>query len=109
MSNLRSRAVRAAPVVQKRPGEHHYVNVDVQNRVSTSGETATYVGIALGSAPVPDRKYVADTCYLIPDQGGGKIIFGQMKLAQDQIRSAVVIKMSCRGIGFLLRAVDDIA
>lgn len=110
MTKLRSRPQLGNPSQgpQKRPGEQFYMHVDAVTQVSTSGETSAVVGIPLGLAPVPERKYVADMCHVTSNETGVKIIFGQVKLAQDGMRSAVVVKMSRRGIGFLLNAVDEI-
>src|SRR5882672_8358399 len=107
MSNLRSRQNRESAVSHKRPGDHFYMAVDAQHHVSTSGETALLLGLSLGMAPVPERKYVADVCHVSQSDTGIKLIFGQEKFSQNQLRSAVVIKMSRRGIGFLLRGVDE--
>lgn len=110
MSNVRKRShENRLPQPPKRPGDHYYVAVDFYDRVSTSGETAAELGVALAAAPVPERKYVADVCYLSDSITGAKIVFGQQAFpATERLRSAVVVKMSRRGVGFLLRSIDAV-
>jgi hypothetical protein len=96
-------------VFPKRPGDNYFVDVALERKVSTSGETVSSVGITLATAPVPERRYVADVCYVKHDSVGVKIIFGQQKLIQGLLRSAIVIKMSRRGVSQLLSSVDEIS
>lgn len=88
-------------LVRLRPGE----GVAVQAHQMTEGNVRT-ISIALGSAPVPERRYAADVYFVTQRSDSIKLMFGQLKATGNALRSLLVIHTTSSGVEHLLSAVD---
>lgn len=62
--------------------------------------------VDLGNAPVPERKYLAETCEVRLDRGRVKLLFGQERIGKAELRSLLVIHLSPSAI---TRFLDSLA
>ena len=70
------------------------------------GQTTASLGIDLSSAPVPDRRYVADVVSVIHGKDVIKLLFGQEKISSG-LRSLVIIHMAQFAVSSFVSAVLD--
>lgn len=82
----------------ERPGEGFAVTSTRHNVVNVDGVTGVSLTADFSSAPVPDRRYVADVASVVRVDDIVQLIFGQQKVGTDDLRSLVVIHMSCSAI-----------
>jgi hypothetical protein len=94
-------------VVSNRPNEGVSVEVKLTTGVSVDGQTVTSVGVDLSKAPVPDRKFAADTCTLIVRSYAVKLLFGQERIDGKGLRSAIVVQMSRVSGANLVRIIES--
>lgn len=78
------------------------MTVVLEQFTATDGTQVTNIGIDLNQAPVPDRRFAADSCALIVKDGTVKILFGQDRVTGDGWRSLVIVQMSSRAAGRFL-------
>ena len=90
-----------------RPGEGAVISVLRQQTPGVSGTTSLTFHIDLGTAPVPERRYVADVCNVGLSHEGARIVFGQSKVSEDGLRSLVIVHMSANGIHQFLNSAPD--
>jgi hypothetical protein len=64
------------------------------------------MGVELYKAPVPDRKFTADTCSTIFAGSVVKLVFGQERIDGKGLRSAIVVQMSRIGGANFVRFCD---
>lgn len=98
----RPRALTAAGV--SRPGEGFPIETVRQQVVGVDGTTGISVGVDLGQAPVPDRRYVVDLYSYRVTKGGCQLLFAQQKIGKAELRSLLVLHMTATAAGHLLRA-----
>lgn len=72
-----------------------------------SGVTNISLTVDLGSAPVPERRYVADVGTVVLAHEGARLVFGQTKVTGHGLRSLIVIHMSAYGVHQFLRSSPD--
>ena len=72
-----------------------------------SGVTNISLTVDLGSAPVPERRYVADVGTVILAHEGARLVFGQSKVSGSGLRSLIVVHMSAYGAHQFLRSTPD--
>lgn len=90
-----------------RPNEGIGINV-IRNVVpQANGTTVTIVGFDLSNAPVPDRRYVADTATVILSKGTVKLVFAQETIT-SKLRSMLIIHMTINGIRHLLSSIKHL-
>lgn len=90
-----------------RPGEGSAViNASIHTFVATDGKSISQLGVDLSRATVPDRKYAADTCAVSYAKQTVRIIFGQERFDTGELRSAVAVKMSPRGVVQFLASIE---
>lgn len=75
------------------------------NEASVTGQTTTRMGIDLGLAQVPDRRYVADTANAIYANDTLKLLFGQTKL-DGGLRSLLIIYFAAERLETFLEAIN---
>jgi hypothetical protein len=95
------------PTLANRPGEGVVVDVAIEQFIATDGSTVANVGINLGAAQVPDRKYSADACAVAQTHGTVKIIFGQERVGGKGWRSLVLVQMSAESAGRFLGTLNQ--
>lgn len=83
------------------------MEVKLTTGVSVDGQTVTSVGVDLSKAPVPDRKFAADTCTLIVRSYAVKLLFGQERIDGKGLRSAIVVQMSRVSGANLVRIIES--
>src|SRR5258707_4129127 len=93
----RSLQPHSAP--SSRPGDGTPLTVVLEQFTATDGTQVTNIGIDLNQAPVPDRRFAADSCGLIVKDGTVKILFAQDRVSGDGWRSLVIVQMSSRSAG----------
>jgi hypothetical protein len=90
------------PSAVNRPNEGVILDVTIDTKLGTDGKTVTYMGSELSKAPVPDRKFTADTCSLIGLPHTLKFVFGQERIDGKGLRSAIVVQMGRNaGVNFV--------
>jgi hypothetical protein len=95
-----------AVAIVNRPNEGTVIDSRLETRVSVDGKTVSSMGADLSKAPVPDRRFTADTCTLIASPNTLKIVFGQERIDGKGLRSAIVVQMSRNaGVNFV-RTID---
>jgi len=93
-----------------RPGEGNVsLDIKVDTTVGIDGKTVTYMGVDLAKAPVPDRKFTADTCAVIDSAYTLKLVFGQERIDGKGLRSAIVVQMGRGSGGNFVRICDSMA
>lgn len=91
----RSASATVTALSRLRPGEGALVQVTRHDLPQPDGTKAVTIGIDLGNAPVPDRKYVADAASVIRAVDGIRMMFAQHKLGKGQgLRSLLVVHLS---------------
>jgi hypothetical protein len=96
------RSLQPNPAPRSRPGDGTPINVVLEQFTATDGTQVTNIGIDLNQAPVPDRRFAADSCGVIVKNGTVKILFGQDRVSGDGWRSLVIVQMSARAAGRFL-------
>ena len=86
--------LRAPRSLANREGEGVEVDVVIDQFLASDGSKVTNIGINLGAAQVPDRRYVADACAVSMAHGTVKIMFGQERIDGSAWRSLVLVQMS---------------
>jgi hypothetical protein len=79
---------------QSRAGEGVSVGFVRSQTVNTDGTAVANLEINLGSAPVPDRRYVSDVASVVGSGDRINLIFGQAKLSGGGYRSLLIVQMS---------------
>lgn len=108
---LMSKPARQPSVVPTiRPGEGT-IALDIKiNTVSgVDGKSINFMGVDLSKAPVPDRKFTADTCSVVVSDYVLKLIFGQERIDGKGLRSAIVVQMTRNGGANFVRFCDGLA
>jgi hypothetical protein len=92
-----------------RRGDGEMIRVIRELRPKTDGSSEHSVGLDMEWAPVPTRRYVADTAFVDRQNEYVRLMFGQAKIGIGLLRSLVVIHMvpgsvrqfldSCRDFG----------
>jgi hypothetical protein len=90
-----------------RPGEGATISVVRHQTPGVSGVTNISLTVDLGSAPVPERRYVADVGTVVLAHEGARLVFGQSKVTGRDLRSLIVIHMSAYGVHQFLRSTPD--
>lgn len=90
-----------------RPGEGTLLDVLPETEPTPAGSTSITFAVQLGSAPVPDRKYVADVCTVLYSPNGFRLLFGQERLGGKELRSLVVIHMAAAGVARLIKSFEN--
>jgi hypothetical protein len=83
-----------APALATRPGEGAVIDIVLDQFVAPDGTQVANIGLNLGAAPVPDRKYVADACAVTSALGTVKLMFGQERVGGKSWRSLVLVQMT---------------
>lgn len=81
-----------------RPGEGAVLEVVRNESVGVSGVTAISLNVDLTTAPVPDRRYVADVASLIRSGDQNHLVFGQSKIVGKGLRSLIAINLSAAAV-----------
>ena len=81
-----------------RPGEGPTVDLLFSRTAQVNGQTMQSLAIDMRSAPVPERKYLAETCDVRCRPGAVTILFGQERIGKGGLRSLLVIHMSPSGV-----------
>lgn len=68
------------------------------NILSDNSEGADEIGLDITKAPVPTRRYAADFCSVREDKGEMRIVFAQYGFDEDDIESALIIRMSSTAV-----------
>lgn len=95
----------ARPIV--RPGDGAPLPMRVSQAVSVNGRTITSMGVDMSTAPVPDRKYVADIYGIVQAASTTKLLFGQQRIGRQELRSLLVVHMSTKSIQQFLENLPD--
>lgn len=94
--------------VAERPGEGAILATHRQQSVNVDGTTGIALAIDMSSAPVPERRYVADVASVVRVADSVRLIFGQSRVGNNELRSLVVIHMPSLGIHQFLSSADEI-
>ena len=90
-----------------RPGEGYVLDVVHRERPRPDGTTVSSIGVELGSAPVPERRYVCDVASVNRGEQGVQLLFAQAKVGSSALRSLLVVHVSGGGVGQFLRAMEE--
>lgn len=105
----KSRQSEVLTYIPHRAGEGTLVDVAVKEIVGTTGRSISQMGINLARAPVPDRKYAADTCSVSYANQTIRISFGQQRLNNDgKLRSLVVVLLSPPSIAEFIKSTHSV-
>ena len=77
-----------------RPGEGTAIGGDRKQVANADGTTGTLFTLNLNTAPVPDRRYVADIASVSASEHRLSLIFGQSKVVGTGTRSLLVIEVA---------------
>lgn len=101
----RSSSVATVSAIPRlRQGEGALINAIRHDLPHPDGTKSTAVGIDLGTAPVPDRKYAADVAAVIEADDGIRLVFAQRRLDKG-LRSLVVVHISVDALRNFSRSV----
>jgi hypothetical protein len=103
MSKSKSLASDVAP----RQGEGFTIETKAVHTLHSDGVSSLTLGIRMDSAPVPDRRYVADIYAVHPTPGGYRFMFAQEKLGGKELRSLVLVQMSLNATAQLFSSLID--
>jgi hypothetical protein len=90
-----------------RVGEGAQLDVVHRSLVKADGTTSAMLGINLAQAPVPERRYVAEVGGISYSNEAVRIMFGQIKLGTDALRSLLVIHMGPIAVRQFLASVKE--
>jgi hypothetical protein len=103
------RTQHPALVPLNRPGEGTSIDIKIESKPWVGGKTMTSIGLDLSTAPVPDRKFAADTAMVLtPHDNVLRLVFGQERFDGKGLRSAIAVQMSRHSAANLIHAVDAI-
>jgi hypothetical protein len=91
-----TKSVKSGEVVRyiSRTGEGTAVDAAVRPVTTASGRSAGLMTVNISSAPVPERRYVAEVCSVTYEKETVKLWFGQPKHNSNKLRTLLVIHMS---------------
>lgn len=101
-------APRQILTAQPRPGEGPTVDLIQHRVVHVNGQTLQSFTVDLRSAPVPERKYLAESCDVRLRPSSVALLFAQERFGTGGIRSLLVVQVSPSGIARFLKSIDDI-
>ncbi len=96
--------IQRLQVVTSRPGEGPTIGFSPHRTSSPDGTTGVTLQLNLGTASVPDRRYVANAAAVVQEKDRVTLIFGQTRLGGIGYRSLVLIGISGAGIHQLLKS-----
>ena len=101
---------RREPVVRphSRPGEGVIIETSRRMVPLPNGASTFEITLNMGSAPVPERKYVANTASVTYEGGVVYLLFGQRMVGGSKLRTLVVISMSSLASLILLRGIEPV-
>ena len=88
-----SKSLAASQPVMSRPGEGQPVSVVTKTAFDKDGKAVQIMKANMITAPVPDRKYACHVASVVDKRGDAHLMFGQEKIASDDLRSLVVVSM----------------
>lgn len=91
-----------------REGEGTPIAVRVRYDVGVEGQSVGQLEVDVGSAPVPDRRYVADMYGVYTEEGMFQLVFGQRRLKSKDPRSMLIIQLSRVAVQQILANVDQV-
>ncbi len=94
MSNSRRLAQLQQLHRLNRPGEGAAIGADRKQVANADGTTGVLFTLNLNTAPVPDRRYVADIASVSASEHRLSLIFGQAKVVGAGARSLLVIEIA---------------
>lgn len=80
-----------APIARTRPGEGALIDIARRTSLSPDGSNITAVEVDLSSAPVPERRFLADTAWVDYRAGLVRLMFGQQRVDRGDLRALVVL------------------
>lgn len=98
-ANSQSRSVR--------PGEGALIDLVAHTVSTVKGQTVQTFGLNMSAAPVPERKYYAQTCDVRLERHTVSLLFGQLKLGKTELRSLLVVQMSPSNASKLLSSIEE--
>jgi hypothetical protein len=104
-----ARSQHPSVVPVNRPGEGFSLDVKIDTTPGIGGKSLSFMGVNLATAPVPDRKFTADTCSVILTVSTAKFVFGQERIDGKGLRSAIVIQMSRNASANFVRICDSMS
>lgn len=99
MSTKRTKAGEVSLRTTYRQGEGVTLALQQTTSPSTSGKTDVEFSFNLASAPVPERRYAADFCGVMPGKGVVYLLFGQRRLdSETNLRSLLSIRLTFKDV-----------
>ena len=86
-------------------GQSAAVNRSIEMR--PDGESVMAISLDIGSAPAPERKYLAEIASVAISENSIKLLFGQNKITAE-IRNLLIVDISPTALHSLLRSVEEI-
>jgi hypothetical protein len=81
-----------------RPGEGAIIEINRKMTPKPDGTFEFQIALDLGSAPVPDRRYVADAAHVTYSNSVVSLIFWQKKITSSEARSMVVVTIASAAV-----------
>jgi hypothetical protein len=103
-----SRAPTNPSIPPSRLGEGTLVDVHISSVVSVDGIDRATLQANVGSLPVPNKRYSADTAFVGYSHGTAKLLFGQEKFATDgELRTLLIVKMSLNWVKAFVQTLTE--
>src|SRR5690349_15287095 len=80
--------------VRSRPGEGAVLEISRKMVPHPNGTAGFQISLDLLSAPVPERRYVADAANVTYNNGFVRLIFWQKKISGNEARSMVLVSLT---------------
>jgi len=87
-----------------KPGDGVPMGVTRRTQLNPDGTTLSLFDIDVSQAPVPDRRYMADTAWVDREEDLIRLMFGQRRIDKKGLRSLVVLCLTPEGLGQFLDA-----
>ena len=86
-------------------GQSAAVNRSIEMR--PDGKSVMAISLDIGSAPAPERKYLAEIASVAISENSIKLLFGQNKITAE-LRNLLIVDISPTALYSLLRSVEEI-
>jgi len=93
---------------RNRDGEGVTITTNRRSIPLPDGTVAVEMGVEMGNAPVPDRRYVADIACIEYRNATVYLVLGQRKLVEKSLRSMIVLTLSSIGVLHFLKACEKL-
>ena len=85
-----------------RLGEGVPLSASIEHKTGIDGSSYAIIGFDFASAPVPERRYIADAFAVVPGSGAIRLVFAQRRLVGHGLRTALVVHVGLSALNRFL-------